>query len=685
VRRIVLPPIFLFLIACQSDGVLLADANKEHLQDDARIEKLLSDLESDEPAVRARAQEELVRAARRARPQVLRFKEKTRDPDLLATLEFILNRIDCQYSPRRLGNANPAWTSSRPILLLEFIESGSSKLLVTAGNMGDLEARDLKTGNVIAKLKLPSPNANWMAIASHKNSLASAANDGTLRVWRPDTNECTTLPTKLEKVVAIQLSASHLLCATDDTLYSFQLGKDDSLRKLPLSVKVKDLAVCADGRAAVLSFENEVLWVSLTDWIVVDRKMLPPPARGQAVISKDHGHLVVVDIPKSTVSILAIDDLRLVGQQKTVTASASFAYVPALKRLVQCGDGEFSVSNPDGSSVKSWKTSSRSGKYPIMAQSPGSTLLAVGMENGNIRVIDLEALIELTPIDRHIGAVHYGLFVSKTDLLVTSAADAKTVLWDLASARAVRTYPSQIDAATYNPDSKTFVALPPMETRPVRFTVENDEIVPLKDDKHWSHRNLMMPLAVSSTFRFAIEQDSSSYFLLDATKPGTKSLITGPKHTLSLALFSSDESHIVLLWSFPVAGKIGIWDIAQSQTRALTPTHKVTPTTRVATCAQARRIAIVDQKCLQLVDSELNKEVLFESDKRLTSVAVSNDGRFAFAGREDGSIYILNFGGTVLNTLPSDSASPVTTISLDVDGCRLLAGTENGFVTIWQR
>jgi len=546
---------------------------------------------------------------------------------------------------------------------------------------GPLEARAIETGAIKASLDLPEGGANWSALTTDGRSVAALLDNGQAVVWNPGSKDKKTIKTGLSNVSILAIRADWILCASGNALHSFRIGQDET-RTLSLATNIKDIAFSAKDECLALTASNEVARISLSKWEILGTKQMAQ--KGHRVKLQEDGQTLLVHDPVKSTLTLCDTDGALSKQIRSSTFTPESTFSAKARVFVIATGSDLELYDESGALLKRWPYTRSSRTKCVTSQSFDGKWLAIGLDTGHVRVFDLEGRTESTNQICHRGAIRYGLLVPEAELALTSGMDGQTILWNANNGKPVRSFPIQVEAGSFIKDKHCFAVYQPLSLPRYIISPDQDGVAEIEDKRH-ALRQPLVPAVVSASLRYGLEQDGSSYFLYDLSDPSRRTRIAGPDNVLSMGAFSPDETCSVIVWSFPVVGQIGVWDISKGTLNKLKPTHKVTPTSRAAVSDQARRIAFVDGMFLQIIDSRANTEIEYRGATRLTGVAITSDGSSIYVGREDGQVLILNAGGTVLNTLQGDSASPITSITVSSDGNQLLTGAENGTVTLWQR
>jgi WD40 repeat protein len=111
------------------------------------------------------------------------------------------------------------------------------------------------------------------------------------------------------------------------------------------------------------------------------------------------------------------------------------------RRLVAVGEGETMVRDAESMRVLTrWPVGGRGvSQYWPTALAPDDRTVAIGGEDGSVRLLDLETGKQRAALGRHVAEVFGAAFTPNGRRLVTTGADSDVILWDVERAAAGET------------------------------------------------------------------------------------------------------------------------------------------------------------------------------------------------------------------------------------------------------
>ena len=115
------------------------------------------------------------------------------------------------------------------------------------------------------------------------------------------------------------------------------------------------------------------------------------------------------------------------------------------RRVIAVGEGETVVRDAQSlRALKRWPVGGRgASQYWPTALSPDDRTVAIGGEDGSVRLLDLETGEERAALGRHVAEVFGARFTPDGRRLVTTGADSSVILWDVRRATAGETFSGQ--------------------------------------------------------------------------------------------------------------------------------------------------------------------------------------------------------------------------------------------------
>ena len=126
----------------------------------------------------------------------------------------------------------------------------------------------------------------------------------------------------------------------------------------------------------------------------------------------------------------------------TMAAATSLMITSDGRRLVAVGEGETFVRDAQNLSVaQRWPVGGRALSPAALA--PDDRTVAIGGQDGSVRLLDVESGEQRQALGRHVAEVFGARFTPDGRTLVTTGADSDVILWDVQRAAASETLSGQ--------------------------------------------------------------------------------------------------------------------------------------------------------------------------------------------------------------------------------------------------
>ena len=329
------------------------------------------------------------------------------------------------------------------------------------------------------------------------------------------------------------------------------------------------------------------------------------------------------------------------------------------RRLVAVGEGETMVRDAESMRVLTrWPVGGRGvSQYWPTALAPDDRTVAIGGEDGSVRLLDLETGKQRAALGRHVAEVFGAAFTPNGRRLVTTGADSDVILWDVERAAAGETLSGQPGRV-----------LTPRITRDGRtlYTAGPGAAVFIWD--LFGTRRLGRPFSTGSP---------SALPGLAAVTPGQASLA-----------FSSDGA---LMARGQDDGAVSIVDAHSLSRRKPFPVVSTGPVSGLAFVPRSHLLVVSGPKgFLAVADADSGRvlERLHGHRADVLAPAVSGDGRLLVTGSDDATVRLwslptmravgapLRFGLNVTDVQVSPNGRWLTVVLVDPSG-------ENGTLEAW--
>lgn len=295
--------------------------------------------------------------------------------------------------------------------------------------------------------------------------VVTAGQDQTIRCWDvksgKEVDRLDQQPIYAAHLVPDSAGRSVLLASNNQFVLKWTPGKSSDIERLPFSVQGSVIALAADGKAAVVQMNQNLIAYSLPDGKQL-RQILPPENSYPQAVCVSSGSRYLAFVDNNQNGVVHIWDL-IAGHQKRTIAGDRTMQLYA-ERMIFSPDGRLLVSVAGHRPVLVWEVftglvrlvipQSQVAGQSAAAFSPDGRVLAVGSGAGEVRLIDMRSGATAGPFIGHRGHTTCLAFSQDGKQLISTNTDTTAIVWDVAKllaklperAKASEATPRQLDA-----------------------------------------------------------------------------------------------------------------------------------------------------------------------------------------------------------------------------------------------
>jgi WD40 repeat protein len=559
--------------------------------------------------------------------------------------------------------------------------------LATAGDDGSTRIWDPETGTELTHLTGHTSAVQAVAYSPDGTRLATASNDGSTRIWDPETGtELTHLTGHTSAVWAVAYSpdGTRLATASNDgstriwdpetgTELTHLTGHTSAVRAVAYSPDGTRLATASiDGSTRIWDPETGTELTHLTGHTSAVRAVAYSPDGTRLATASNDGSTRIWDPETGT------ELTHLTGHTSAVRA---VAYSPDGTRLATASnDGSTRIWDPETGTELTHLTGHTSAVRAV-AYSPDGTRLATASNDGSTRIWDPETGTELTHLTGHTSAVWAVAYSPDGTRLATASNDGSTRIWDPETGTELTHltgHTSAVWAVAYSPDGTRLA------------TASNDGSTRIWDPETGTelthltgHTSAVWAVAYSPDgTRLATASIDGSTRIWDPETGTELTHLTGHTSAVQAVAYSPDGTRLA---TASIDGSTRIWD-PETGTELTHLTGHTSAVWAVAYSPDGTRLATASiDGSTRIWDPETGTELthLTGHTSAVRAVAYSPDGTRLATASNDGSTRIWDpETGTELTHLTGHT-SAVWAVAYSPDGTLLATASNDGSTRIW--
>ncbi len=532
-------------------------------------------------------------------------------------------------------------SSGSPLLDLDYAPDG--KFLVAIDAAGELYRWEATSGNLLGNWQAHTHPTRAVTFSPGGDRVATASEDGTVKVWTLTGDLVQTLADKGAGFQALVWTAQNQLLAGDSQGQVFLWGEDlqpIATWQSPLGAAITALDVNPAGtQVAVSSRDRQLL---LLDLATPNAPIKTFPTHAGTVynvrFTPDGQQLVTVGDDK-TIQVWQLDGTpagTLVGHRGLVSA---LALSPTGKQLATAGgDRTLRLWDWERSNLKVLQK--HQGAVNAVAVAPEGDLMASGGKDARIHLWDSNGNW-VRSLSDHTDAIQNLVFSPDGNLLVSTSQDGTVRLWsslrsDAPSARVLQGHRGAVHGVAIHPQGDLLATVGADKT--LRLWNLNGELLTTLD----AHRDQAVGVAFSPDGQFLATTGwdyEAKIWPMDTIGKVPPRVLTGHRGWVLDATFSPD-SQILATASYD--NTVKLWQVSDG---------------RLITTLEGHEDGV-------------------------QAIAFSRDGQQIFTASNDNTIRVWSLSGTPLTTL-SGHVEGVRDIALDHQNQRLLSASGDGTVLMW--
>lgn len=604
--------------------------------------------------------------------------------------------------PENLDNPDKPYTLEAEVALREVVGLNSTKLIghsgyvksttfnfsgnriASASDDGTVRVWDATTGNQLLLLEYSS-NAETVSFTPDNNSIISSYGDGTILVWNALTGEQKYVLKGHDKWVnsiAISPNGRHIVSTSwDNTIRKWDIETQNQLYVLNSEEPINYVSYSPDGQLIAIAMDNGYIYImdaATGNFLSVLEGHLGKVS--SALFSHD-GKRIVSASDDLTVRIWDVATGETIRVLNGANAFNFAAFSPDDRYIVfNSTDGEIYVYDDLSYTIIWDKKTNSDWASPVTFSPDGKRILSTSAGNA-VNVYDFVVDESTKILEGHTGRIN-NIAVSPDGKYIASISPEDPIrIWDITTSNIIRElygHRDIVNSVNFSSDSKRLVSTSYDNTMRIWDVASGKSSITINS----VNDNAFKTAEFSSDDKSIISiSDDNTIQIWDANNGNIKQTIKGNNGWLYSAVFSPDDKYIVSAYN---DAPIRLWDAASGK---MVCEFKGNPGSTFATFNNDGNcvISASNDKSIRLwnVPNGENTKVLKGHTNTVNSVVFSPDDKFIVSASSDKTarIWDISTGKTIYEL--KGHTDKVNYATFTPDGRHIVTASDDRTIRIW--
>ena len=521
-----------------------------------------------------------------------------------------------------------------------------------------------------------SSGVNRVVFSPDGQTLASASDDKTVKLWKPDGTLLRTLKSHTNEVWGIAFSPDGQMLATASDDKTVKLWKLDGTLLKTIQAhndEVNGIAISPDGKTFVTASDDKTVKLWTINGTLL-KTLSGHQDKVNVVAFSPNGQVIASLSDDKTVKLWKPDGTLLKTLSGHQGGVSGVAFSP---------DGSMLATGSDDKTIKLWKLdgtelatfSGHNAGIESVAFSPDGQVIASGSVDRTVKLWKLDGTL-LSTLAGHSDGVYSVSFSPDGKTLATASDDRTVRLWKLDNTllKILSGHSDEVNSVAFSPDGKTIVSV--SEDKTVKLWKPDGTLLRCVS----GHKDKINAISFSPDGQiFATASDDNTVKLWNKDGTLLRTLAGHSSGVNSVAISPNDQT----LASASDDKTIKLWKLDGTLLRTFSGHGDSVSQVAYSPDGQTLASASEDDTVKLWNKDGTNLRTFKGHTDEVWGVAFSPDGSMLASASDDDTVKLWNKDGTLLRTFSGHGAG-VNRVAFSPDGKLLASASQDKTLKLWQ-